>query len=139
VLPSRSNPRNVTPNPSLLPLAPEGRRWSAAAAKKRIKKWATTKGRLNADKYARAFLYRDPKRPDLISRMKLPIADVIKGELVAVPHAIEAAAAAVEGARGAVKISKKAKQSARQWLTAYYNKMGQRPPWPPYGPGTPKR
>ena len=129
----------AAPNPSALPLAPAGRKWSAAAARKRIKKWATQGGRVNWNRYARAFLYRDPKKPDRLSAFKLPIADVIKGELYAVPHGIKAAAAALEGARGGVKISRKAKAAARQWLDAYYRKMNKPPPWPPIGPGTPRR
>jgi hypothetical protein len=139
VLGPEDNPRNVTPNPSTLPLAPAGRKWSAAAARKRIKKWATQGGRVNWDLYARAFLYRDPQKRDQVSGFKLPIADVIKGRLHAVPHGIEAAAASLEGARGGVDISAAAHARARQWLAAYYRKMGKRPPWPPVGPGTPRR
>lgn len=126
-------------NPTLLPLAPENKKWSAAAARKRIKRWATKGKKTDWDRYARAFLYRDPAHPSVGYGFKLPIADVIKGELKAVPHAIEAAAAVLDGARGGVDISRSAHNKARRWVEAYYRKMGKTPPWPPYGPGTPKR
>ena len=131
--------RNVTPNPTLLPLAPENRKWNAAAARKRIKRWATKGKVTDWNRYARGFLYRDPAHPSVGYGFKLPIADVIKGRLVAVPHAIEAAGGVLDGARGGVDIPKAAHNQARRWVESYYRKMGKVAPWPPYGPGTPAR
>ena len=123
---AQSNPRrirNVTPNPTLLPLAPENRKWNAAAARKRIKRWATKGKVTDWNRYARGFLYRDPAHPSVGYGFKLPIADVIKGRLVAVPHAIEAAGGVLDGARGGVDIPKRAHDQARRWVDAYYRKM----------------
>lgn len=111
-------------NPRLLPMAPDNRKWNAAAAKKRVKKWATTGKTVDWDKYARAFMYRDPKKRDVGYGFKLPFADVIKGELYAVPRAIEAIHGVLDGARGGVDIPRPAKDKAKRLVVAYYRKMG---------------
>lgn len=111
---------------ALLPLADEGRSWDAGAARKRIKEWAGD----SRSKYARAFLYSSGSGSKLVAGdFKFPIADVIDGQLKAVPRAIMAAAAIIQGARGGTKISSSAISSIKSKLSSYYSKMGKTPPW----------
>jgi hypothetical protein len=116
--------------PKLLPLAPADRKWDADAARKRIARWAK-KGRKSIDwpKYRRAFLYTDPRRETVRAGYKLPVADVIKGRLYAVPHAIEAIAGVLDGARGGIRLPAEARKRIRRTIGAYYWKMGHAPPW----------
>jgi HK97 family phage prohead protease len=81
-----------------LPLAPRDRAWDSGAVDKRVRRWADATDAANA-KYARAFMVRDGDA-DLFTSYKLPFADVIDGELQAVPRALFAIAAALQGARG---------------------------------------
>jgi hypothetical protein len=110
-------------NPRLLPLAKESRKWNGAAARKRLKRWATNGNHVDWDKYAQGFMYRDPAHPDVGYGFKLPFADIVGGKLVAVPHAIEAIHAVLDGARGGVDIPRQDQSRARALVESYYRKM----------------
>jgi len=114
-----------------LPLADEGRAWDADAARARIAKWAggTEKENIDWSKYRKAFLWYNSDEPENFGSYKLPIADVIDGKLIAVPRAIFAAAAAVQGARGGVNISDSDIPAVKRHLERYYRKMDREPPW----------
>jgi HK97 family phage major capsid protein/HK97 family phage prohead protease len=112
-----------------LPLADMEREWDAGEAVKRVKNWATTNDEVDFAKYRRAFLWYDSENPELLGSYKLPIADVIDGSLKAVPRAIFAAAAAIQGARGGVDIPDADKERIRNVLSKYYEKMDRTPPW----------
>ena len=132
----------------------DGRDWSGAEAREDLKRYALgarprrkLRGsgrwtRRELERYARGFA----APPELtipyvggLDRFKLPIANVYRtarGHLVlrANRHGIEAAAAALEGARGGVELDPAARRRAYELLGRYYRKMGDKPPWPPYGP-----
>lgn len=83
-----------------MPVADDNRPWNSSAAKARVWEWADG----NFAKYRRAFLWWDASAPDLKGSYKLPIADVIDGQLTIIPHAVNAVAAVLGGARGGVDI-----------------------------------
>lgn len=113
---------------SNLQLADQSRRWSAAAAEKRVRKWAGAEDAPNA-KYRRAHLWYETGRAHEFTGYKLPIADVVDGELKAVPRAIISAAAVVDGARGGVDVPDSDRPKLRRQLDRYYDKMGETAPW----------
>jgi hypothetical protein len=69
------------------------------------------------------------KAPDKFGSYKLPIADVIRSQLKAVPRAVIAAAAVIDGARGGAKIPPDDIPGIKANLARYYEKMGEQPPW----------
>lgn len=117
-----------------LPLADRDRPWDSDAAVQRVRRWASSDGSgdkdtIDWDRYRRAFVWYDSEAPDNFGSYKLPIADVIDGQLRAVPRAIFAAAAAVQGARGGVDVPAEDVPAIRRHLARYYAKMGETPPW----------
>jgi HK97 family phage prohead protease len=117
-----------------LPLADEGRAWDADAARARVARWASSDGSGDKDKidwgkYRKAFVWYDAENAENFGAYKLPIADVIEGRLYAVPRAIFAAAAAVQGARGGVNIPDADIPAVKRHLERYYKKMDRQPPW----------
>jgi hypothetical protein len=117
----------VTPDQDL-PLPDRDRHWDADEAEKRVRKWAGTEEKPN-EKYRTAFLWYDENNADEFGAYKLPIADVIDGKLMALPRAIIAAAAVIDGARGGVKIGTEDIDRVKSHLAKYYAKMGETPPW----------
>jgi hypothetical protein len=113
---------------SSLPLADRSKPWSKSSALKRVKAWAGAEDGPNA-KYRRAFLWYDKADGENFGAYKLPIGDVVDGELKAVPRAVFAAAAALQGARGGVDIPDSDKSKIRSSLTKYYDKLDMSPPW----------
>jgi hypothetical protein len=83
-----------------MPIADVSRPWDSGAAKARVWSWADGDFR----KYRRAFLWYDPEHAEQKNGFKLPIADVIDGELTIIPRAVNAVAAVLGGARGGVDI-----------------------------------
>ena len=117
-----------------LPLASEDRSWDADAARARVAKWASSDGSGDKDKidwgkYRKAFVWYDAKNAENFGAYKLPIADVIDGKLMAVPRAIFAAAAAIQGARGGVNIPDSDIPAIKRHLERYYREMEKEPPW----------
>ena len=111
-----------------LPLADRSRRWNGAVAEKRVRKWADAQDQPNAN-YRKAHLWYDTERKDLFTSYKLLIADVVDGQLVAVPRGIIAAAAIVDGARGGLDVPEDDVPKLRRHLGRYYKKMDDTPPW----------
>lgn len=117
-----------------LPLADEDTPWDADEARWRIAKWASSDGsgdkdKIDWNKYRKAFLWYDEEAPNNFGSYKLPIATVIDDRLKAVPRAIFAAAAVLQGARGGVDIPESEKEQVKRHLEKYYEKMGREPPW----------
>lgn len=106
-----------------LPFADRERAWDSSAAVDRVHQWASdADGSLNVAKYRRAFLYQDADSdPENKGSYKLPFADVIDGELVAVPRGIFAAA----GGRGvdSADIPSSDKETIKRRISALYRKM----------------
>ena len=111
-----------------LPLAPRERRWNGSAANNRVRKWAGADDRPNG-RYRKAFVWYDAASQENFGAYKLQIADVIEGKLKAVPRAVMAAGAVMQGARGGIDLPKKEIGKVKSHLARYYDKMGEDPPW----------
>jgi hypothetical protein len=111
-----------------LPLADRRRRWNGDAANKRVRRWADAQESPNR-KYRRAFVWYDGDAPDNFGSYKLQIADVIDGELKAVPRGIFIAAAVMQGSRGGADLPKKDLPRVKSHLARYYRKLNDAPPW----------
>ena len=117
-----------------LPIAPRERRWDARAAERRVRRWADAEDAPN-ERYRMAFMWYDEEAPDNFMSYKLQYADVIDGRLVAVPRAIFAIAAVLQGARGGVDIPTRDVPAVRRHVERYYEKMSAEwdevilPPW----------
>lgn len=127
-----------------LPILPDrSASWDATNADERVRAWAGGEA-IDWRKYAKAFLWYDASAPDPDSdglpdqfgSYKLPFADVVNGELVAVPRGVFAAAAAVQGSQGGVSIPTADMAGVKSDLDRYYSKMAAQfdddsinPPW----------
>ena len=111
-----------------LPLADRARRWNGAAAEKRVRRWAGADDAPNA-KYRRAHLWYEAGKDDEFTGYKLLIADVIEGQLRAVPRGVTAAAAVIDGARGGLNVPDSDRPKLRRHLARYYTQMDEQPPW----------
>jgi hypothetical protein len=85
------------------PLADRDREWDGAAAEKRVRRWADAADEPN-EKYRDAHVWYDSDKKDNFAAYKLLIADVVDGRLTALPRALMAAAAVMQGSRGGVDI-----------------------------------
>jgi hypothetical protein len=110
-----------------LALADHEMKWSAKDAIKRIKDHTKTGDEPNAA-FAKAFIACDGPT-DEFGSYKLPFADIVDGEMKAVPKGIVAAAGALDGARGGVELSDADHESAKRFVESYYAKMDMTVPW----------
>jgi hypothetical protein len=111
-----------------LPLADRRRRWDGTTANKRVRKWAGAQEKPN-ERYRRAFVWYDAKAKDKFGSYKQQIADVIGGELKAVPRGVFIAAAVMQGSRGGIDLPRKDIPRVKSHLARYYRKLGEKPPW----------
>ncbi len=111
-----------------LPLADGDRGWDGDAADKRVRKWAGAQDEPN-QKYRDAHVWYDREAKDNFGGYKLLIADVIDGTLTAVPRAVMAAAAVMQGSRGGIDLPKTDIDRVKSHLAKYYRKMDRTPPW----------
>ena len=111
-----------------LPLADRERDWDGSAAEKRVRKWAGAEDEPN-QKYRDAHVWYDADARDNFGSYKLLIADVIDGDLRAVPHGIFAAGNVMQGARGGIDLPHKDIDRVKSHLAKYYDKMGEEAPW----------
>jgi HK97 family phage prohead protease len=111
-----------------LPLADRGREWDSEAAIARVRAFTDSETSPSAD-YKRAFFWYDAANRDEFTSYKLPFADVIDGQLVAVPRGVFAAAAAVSGARGGVDLPEDDRAEVQNHIEQYYGKMDLTAPW----------
>jgi len=110
-----------------LPLAPEEREWDAAAARKRLRSWAGGDD-IDWAKYRTGFIWFDSENPEVVASYKLPIADVIDGELRAVWRAVAGGMGALMGSRGGVDIPEADADKAYAHLARYYKRFDKEPP-----------
>jgi len=110
-----------------LPLADAGVPWDGSAARQRVQAFCGADGadfsKMDWDQYADAFLWVDPDAQEQDGGYKLLIADVIDGEIRAVPRAIYASAAALAGARDGVDIPQEDRAGVAALLQRWYDKL----------------
>ena len=111
-----------------LPLADRDREWDGDAAEKRVRAWAKAQDEPN-EKYRDAHVWYDADAKENFTAYKLLIADVIDGRLKAVPRAVFAAAAVMQGSRGGVDVPDKDRDRIKSHLAKYYAKLDETPPW----------
>ena len=110
------------------PLADRDREWDGAAAEKRVRAWAGAEDEPN-EKYRDAHVWYDADKKENFTAYKLLIADVINGEIRAVPRGFMAAAAVMQGSRGGVDLPDKDIDRVKSHLAKYYDKLGESAPW----------
>lgn len=108
-----------------LPLSDRDRTWDGDAARMRLRTWAggPDPEDMDFEKYRRGFLWYDTAEPDNLLSYKLPIADVIDGEVMAIPNGIIASAGNLQGARGGVDIPDADQETIKKQVSRYYAKM----------------
>ncbi|MCV7150005.1 hypothetical protein [Mycolicibacterium pyrenivorans] len=111
-----------------LALADRDRDWDGGAAEKRVRSWSDANEAPN-EKYRDAHVWYDNDKKDNFTAYKLLIADVVDGELRAVPRGVMAAAAVMQGSRGGVDLPENDIDRVKSHLAKYYKKMGDTPPW----------
>lgn len=111
-----------------LPLADRGMAWDSDDAIARVREFLNIEDEPNRQ-YRNAFLWFDADDADEFGAYKLPIADIVDGQMVAVPRAIFAAAGALSGARGGVDIPDDERASVIRNVNRYYEKMGMESPF----------
>jgi hypothetical protein len=115
-----------------LPLADRGRPWSADSAEKRVRQWAgggSSVADMDWGKYRQAFLWYDDDNAENVTSYKLPVADIVGGELTAIPRGIFAAAGVLLGARGGVDLPENARSRVISHVERYYSKMDMESPF----------
>jgi hypothetical protein len=110
------------------PLADRDQEWDGAAAEKRIRAWADARDEPNA-KYRNAHVWYDSDKRDNFTAYKLLIADVVHGQVRAVPHGIMAAGNIMQGARGGIDLPAQDIDRVKSHLAKYYKKMDEDAPW----------
>jgi HK97 family phage prohead protease len=111
-----------------LPLCDREHPWKKRTAELRVRKF-TKSVDAPTQAYKKAFMYYDSERADDFTAYKLPFADVVNGKLCAVPRALFAIAAALDGARGGVDIPKSDKKRIKGIVESYYRKMDMESPF----------
>jgi hypothetical protein len=111
-----------------LPLTDRDRKWDGDAAEKRVRKWAGAEDEPN-EQYRDAHVWYDSENKDNFTAYKLLIADVVDGQLMAVPRAIMAAGAIMQGSRGGIDLPSKDTNRVKSHLAKYYAKMDDTAPW----------
>ncbi|MBO0899002.1 hypothetical protein J1G42_03320 [Cellulomonas sp. zg-ZUI222] len=111
-----------------LPLADRDREWDGGAAERRVREWAGAQDAPN-ERYRDAHVWYDAQKKGNFTAYKLLVADVVDGRLVAVPRAVIAAAAVMQGSRGGVDLPEKDRDRVRSHLAKYYAKLDETPPW----------
>ena len=106
-----------------LAIADRDTTWDAAAADKRVQDYAGGKDNMDWAKYGKAFFYVDESNKELLGSYKLQFADIIDGELKAIPKGIFAVAGVLNGARGGVNIPASEQEAIKGKVSAYYNRM----------------
>lgn len=116
------------------PLGPRDQAWNADDAIGRLIEWSGGQ----PAKFRTAFLYiNDKGEPTSRDSYRLPIADVVDGKLVLMPHAVYAAAALLSGAHGGLpNIDDAEKDRLRDVITEIYTVFQEswsdprvKPPW----------
>jgi hypothetical protein len=111
-----------------LPLVDRDHDWDGSAAEKRVRNWSDAEDAPN-EKYRDAHVWYDADKKDNFTAYKLLIADVVDGELVAVPRGVMAAGNVLRGGRGGVDLPSGDVDRVESHLAKCYRKMDEDPPW----------
>jgi len=110
-----------------IPLADRNRGWDGTAAVRRVRDWAGydpgDAEAMNWSQYRRAFLWYDQDNADTLQAYKLPYADVIDGDLTAIPRGLFAVAAVLQGGRGGVDIPEADQERVKATVGRWYARM----------------
>jgi HK97 family phage prohead protease len=127
--------KSVVPKQDV-PLATRDRAWDGAAAESRVRNWAGGEEDIDWTKYRKAFMWYDADNRDQFGSYKLGYADIVDGELRAVPRGIFAIAAVLQGGRGGVNIPAEDKTRIKGIVSRWYAQMRKEfddetivPPW----------
>ncbi|MHB8871239.1 MAG: HK97 family phage prohead protease [Candidatus Doudnabacteria bacterium] len=112
---------------SSLPIS-ESSSWDGNSAVNAMREYAGGKDNMDWGKYAKGFAYFDSSNKEDFGSYKLPFADIIDGKLTAVWGGVNAAMAAINGARQNMTISDSDREKAYNLLDKYYNKFGKEAP-----------
>jgi hypothetical protein len=121
-----------------LPFGDRERDWDEASARDRIFRWAGWEDHPQPEKAQKAFFACDDDKPTNLTAYKLPFADVVGGELQAMPRGLFAVAQLLQGARDGIDLPEDVLRDIRRRVTTYYRKMGEAPPWEEPGGETEK-
>jgi hypothetical protein len=111
-----------------LPLADRDMSFDGGAAEKRVREWAGATDAPN-QKYRDAHVWYDADNKENFTAYKMLIADVVDGQLKAVPRGVMTAGAVMQGSRGGVDLPNDDIPRVKSHLAKYYKKMGDTPPW----------
>ena len=111
-----------------LPLADRDREWDGDAAESRVREWADANDAPN-EKYRDAHVWYDNENKENFGSYKLLISDVVDGRLRAVPRAVMAAGAVIQGSRRGVDLPDDDIDRVKSHLSKYYAKMDDTAPW----------
>jgi ATP-dependent protease ClpP protease subunit len=95
--------------------------WDGAAAVRRVRRFMGAEEKPNA-RYKEAFFWYNNQESENFGAYKLPFADVVDGRLVANVRAVNAANAAMAGARGGVDIPASDRQRVQSHIDRYRDK-----------------
>lgn len=107
--------------------------WNGSTAEDNLRKWASSDGTGDSDtmdwgQYREGFAWVDPSAPESFGSYKLPHHDVEGGRLVTVKAGVEAAMAALNGARGGVAIPDADRAAVYDHLAKHYALWDGTPP-----------
>jgi HK97 family phage prohead protease len=112
-----------------IPLANRTRAWNAAAARRRVRDWAgydpDDEDAMDWSRYRRAFMWYDQSEPTTLQSYKLPYADVMRGQLFAVPRGIFAVAGALQGARTPLDVPEADQERLQVLVSRWYSRMAE--------------
>jgi len=113
----------VTPMKAF-PLAPRRTRWDGDEAEAAIRAKTGAEDAPNAA-YGDCFFSHDTDAADRYGSYKLLYCDVIRGEVMVVPHAIFAVAGVLDGARGGTTIPQADQDEIKMVVGGWYAKMAE--------------
>jgi hypothetical protein len=117
------------------PIAARETPWDRRAAEAAIRVWTRAAERPTIA-YAACFFWHDTEAPELFGSYRLPYCDVIDDEVTAVPRAIAAVAAVLDGGRGGTTIPAADREEIKHVVAQWYARMAVEfddpaivPPW----------
>jgi hypothetical protein len=106
-----------------LPIAPYEQEWDEAKAQERIFRWAGWDKPVGSNRTRKAFFLFDKDRSNQKIAYHFPFTDVINGELVAIPKAIERIAGKLDDPNQSFGLPEGILKELRQKISLLYRKM----------------